>query len=102
MILAAHFRTPLYELMERMSAREFIMWQDFFRLIPFGAYVDNWRIGRLICGVYESQGAKNIKPEQFMPGKAAEDNRFLGPKELAEKIAGQFGLDVRGRKLDDS
>ncbi len=98
MVLAAHFRIPLYELMARMSAREFALWQAYFDRVPFGPYVDNWRAGVIAWAVLVSQGGRGISVESLMPGSEAEDCRFPGQEKLAEKIIAV--MNVAGKKED--
>jgi len=52
-----------------MSAREFMGWQGYYQIEPFGADRDNWhsaRIAQILANIYRKSGSAPVGMSEFM------------------------------------
>ena len=65
--LALALGRTVAEIEEGMTAAEFLEWQEYYSIEPFGELRGDARIGVLGAGVAMMLGAKNVKVENWMP-----------------------------------
>lgn len=49
-----------------LSAAQFREWQEYYRVEPWGFYVDDHRYAIIASSIYRAMGAKNVRAEDFV------------------------------------
>lgn len=58
------------ELLARLDSAEFVEWQAFERLEPFGAWAEDYRAGLIaatLANIHRAQGSGTVSPMTFFP-----------------------------------
>lgn len=84
-----------------MSASEYLEWQEYYSLEPFGEERADLRAGIIASTIYNVNRGKNraLKPEDFMPKfktKKQSTKQLLKTVELLNVMFG--GQDLRGKR----
>jgi len=88
------------ELLERIDSAELTEWQAFFKISPFGAFVDDYRSALLCAIIANSNSKKKFKPEDFMltPKRTARPDPMAQLAWAENLVRMTGGTDTRQKK----
>lgn len=97
--LALALHKSLGEL-ERMPQAEYLEWQEFAALEPFGAHYDDLRAGAIVSAVYNVNRDPKEHPNGFGPLEFMRWNSTHGEPEPPAAPAQPLDPEALSRKLD--